>query len=581
MSSQPLHLLLLLLILACLASPFLSDATSSPAQTDTSAPPPPPVVTEQDLFASIHALENQLRAQRQALSALQDARARSDRAAAAAASAVGQPAKDSEQACAIEEGDGQQGECASPDEQLKLVGSRVLGYRVKAAAWLPWAVSHASIYVCVAGDDGALHVYSRTGLFKASYPLPSCDPTSIDVSGSKTDVVAFIAVGCADASFVIISISGPPSRSQPRFSAGTQAAFAAADVSRLPPDTWAPTLSVISHTPPLSSSNPPPPPLYIPDDFYPAPPPSPPDTIKQIVAVHRQRIPSFLYVTAGGRIMVASRNGTLVAGGRVPDSHLPIASALYLSHSFVLLATQQGPVIWDFRVMSIVSSCTETVLEDVPVALEKNIDSDLRQETRQVRRPFTRSLITVTQEATAADSRYVHALDSRSFVLTFSVKIERSRVKCHLLNEIPGALPSPPPLPSLTGLRGGFAATCANHVNIFRTIGEGTGAALEIQMPIRSSQASSSGSRSPAHASHLSVGDGAYVLATFAADGTLTMYQVCVDLFRVFLYAFSNLMSVTELLAPPPFRQRCCHWFLCMDLGFFHCATAPLHAAFL
>jgi hypothetical protein len=536
MSQLPL---LLLLLLAYFASPSLSDATPSPAQTETPAPPPPPVVTEQDLFANIHALENQLRAQRQALSALQDARARSDRAAASAASAAGQTVKDSEQACAIEDGDGQKGECASPDEQLKLVGSRVLGYRVKAAAWLPWAVSHASLYVCVAGDDGALHVYSRTGLLKTTYPLPGCDPTSIDVSGSKTDVVAFVAVGCADASFVVISISGPPSRSQPRFSAGTQAAFAAADVSRLPPDTWAPTLSVISHIPPLSPSTPPPPPLYIPDDFYAAPPPSPPDAIKHVLAVHRQRIPSFLYVTAGGRILVASRNGTLVGAGRVAESHLPIASALYLAHSFVLLATQQGPVIWDFRIMSVVSSCTESVLEDVPVALDKNMDSEHRQETRQVRRPFTRSLITATQETTAADSRYVHALDSRSFVLTFSVKIERSRVKCHLLNEIPGALPSPPPPPSLTGLRGGFVATTANHVNIFRASAEGaggSGVALEIQMPVRSSQASSSsGAPSPALTSHLSVSDGAYVLATFAADGTLTMYQVSVYLFRVFV----------------------------------------------
>ena len=70
-------------------------------------------------------------------------------------------------------------------------------------------------------------------------------------------------------------------------------------------------------------------------------------------------------------------------------------------------------MIWDFRIMSVVSSCTESVLEDVPVALDKNMYSEHRQETRQVRRPFTRSLITATQETTAADSRYVHALDSR------------------------------------------------------------------------------------------------------------------------------------------------------------------------
>jgi hypothetical protein len=225
--------------------------------------------------------------------------------------------------------------------------------------------------------------------------------------------------------------------------------------------------------------------------------------------------------------MLTSRNGTLVGVGRVTDSHLPIAAARYLTHSFVLMATQLGAVIWDFRLMSIVSSCTETVLEDLPVAsLEKHTDSDHRQDSRSVRRPFTRPLVAAAQEATAADSRHVHVLDSRASIITFSVKVDRSRVKCHLLHEIPGALPSTPPLPSLAGLRGGFAAACAKHVNIFRASGEGassTEATLAIQMPVRSSPSSAS---SPAATSHLAVGDGAYVLAVIAADGTLTMYQV-------------------------------------------------------
>jgi len=294
-ATRVLLLLLLLLLLVSLPPPSLSQPSPPPSSP---SPPPPGPPTEQDLIINIHALEHQLRVQRQALSQLQDARARSDLAANTAAAAFAASAaadaagsaggkRDSEQACAMEERGGGEGECASPDEHFKLVGSRVLGYKAKAAAWLPWAVSHASLYLCIAGDDGALHVYSRTGLYKSALPLPpSCDPTSIDVSGFKTDVVAFIAVGCADASFAIVSMSGPPYRAQPRFASGTPAAFVAADVSKLPSDTWVPTLSLLSHAPPPSSSNPPPPPLLIPDEFYPPPPPSPPDSIRHVVAVH-------------------------------------------------------------------------------------------------------------------------------------------------------------------------------------------------------------------------------------------------------------------------------------------------------
>jgi hypothetical protein len=518
--------LLLLILTVSFPSPSLSDDVSP--IPPPSPPAPPPLPTEQDLLLNIHSLENQLRSQRQALATLQDARARSDRSADAAAT-TRQNKKDSDQVCATEDGNGQNGECASPDEQFKLVGSRVLGYGAKAGTWLPWAVSHASLYICIAGDDGALHIYSRTGMFKASYSLPpNCQPTSIDVSGFKTDVVVFLAVGCADASLAIVSISGPPYRAQARFSPGTSAAFAAADVNKLPSDTWHPTLSLVNVIPPLTLSNPPPPPLIIADDFYPAPPPSPPDSIQHVVAVHRQRIPSFVYVTAGGRVLLASRNGTLVSAGRVTESHLPVAAARYLTHSFILLATQQGAVIWDFRLMSIVSACTETVTEIVAATRsEKHTDFEHRQETRTVRLPFTRPLISAAQEATASDSRLVHVLDSRASIITLSIKADRSRVKCHALHEIPGALPSPPPLPALTGLRGGFAAASATHINIFRCAAEGAGsegAALEIQMPVRTSPSSTTSA--PPSASPLTVADGAYVLAVVAADGTLTMYQV-------------------------------------------------------
>jgi hypothetical protein len=512
-------LLLLLLLIVSWPPPSVSNPAPSP-------PPPPTPPTEQDFLLNIHALENQLRAQRQALAALQDARTRSERAADATATTT-LDKSDSRQVCALEDGVGQNGECASPDEQFKLVGSRVLGYAAKAAIWLPWMVSHASLYLCIAGADGALHVYSRSGGFKASHPLPpTCDPTSIDVSGFKTDVVVFIAVGCADASFAVLSISGPPSRPLARFVPGTPAAFASADVSKLPPDTWIPTISLVNHTPPPSPSTTPQS-LVIPDDFYPAPPPALPDSIRHVVAVHRQRIPSFLYVTAGGRIVLTSRNGTLLGVGRVTEAHLPITAARYLSHSFALLATQQGAAIWDFRLMSSVSSCTETVLEDLPVtSSQKQADSEQRHETRSVRRPFTRPLIAAAQEATSADSRSVHVLDSSASIITLSVKVDRSRVKCHVLHEVPGAVPSAPP-PSLTGMRGGFAAACASHINVFRATPDapGTaGVALEIQMPVRTSP--SSLSTAPASGSHLTAGDGSYVLAVVAADGTLSMYQV-------------------------------------------------------
>ena len=46
--------------------------------------------------------------------------------------------------------------------------------------------------------------------------------------------------------------------------------------------------------------------------------------------MHRQRIPSFLYVTNGGRVMLTSRNGTLMGVGRVTESHLPVTAALYI-----------------------------------------------------------------------------------------------------------------------------------------------------------------------------------------------------------------------------------------------------------
>jgi hypothetical protein len=526
-------LLLPLLPLLLLVS-FPLHSLSDDAAPAAPPPAPPSAPSEQDILTSIHELEHQLRAQRQALAILQNARTRNHHAAVDAASAdatagvASQRGRGSQQVCALEEGDGQQGECASPDEHFKLVGSRILGYRVKAAAWLPWAVSHASLYLCIAGDDGALHVYSRTGIFKASHPLPpTCEPTSMDVSGFRTDVVAFIAVGCADASFAIVSISGPPYRAHPRFSPGTAAAFVAADVNKLHPDTWVPSLSLINFLPFPSISNPPPPPLFIPDDFYPT---SPPDSIQHVAAVHRQRIPFFLYITAGGRIMVSSRNGTLVGAGRVTESHLPITAALYLAHSFIFLATQQGAVIYDFRLMSIVSSCTETVQEDVPVVrADKQTDFEHRQETRSVRRTFTRSLTAAAQEATSSDSRLVNALDFESSIVTFSVKVDRSRVKCHVVHDIPGALPRPPPQPSFTGLRGGFAAAAANHINIFRSsadVAGGSGATLEIQMPVRSS--ASSAASPPPLESPLAVGDGAYVLATVSVDGTLTMYQVLV-----------------------------------------------------
>lgn len=543
-SSLPLPILLILLLVSY---PCLSQCED--AAPAAPAPAPPPAPSEQDILTNIHELEHQLRAQRQALAVLQDARARNLHTAAAGAdgadAAAGQRKRDSEQACALEEGDGKQGECASPDEQFKLVGSRILGYRVKAAVWLPWAVSHASLYLCVAGDDGALHVYSRTGVFKASYPLPpTCDPTSIDVSGFRTDVVAFVAVGCADASLAIVSVSGPPFRAQPRFSPGTAAAFVAADVSRLHPDTWVPSLSLINHLPFPSIANPPPPPLVIPDEFYPPSPPSPPDAIQHVAAVHRQRIPFFLYITAGGRVMVTSRNGTLVSAGRVSESHLPITAALYLAHSFMFLATQQGAVIYDFRLMSIMSSCTEMVQEDVPVVRsDKHTDFEHKQETRSVRRTFTRPLIAAAQEATSSDSRLVNALDSDASIITFSVKVDRSRVKCLVLHDIPGALPRPPPPPSFTGLRGGFVAVAAGHVNIFRSSADaagGSGATLDIQMPVRLSASSSA--PPSASASPLAVGDGAYVLATVAFDGTLTMYQVLEQFNRCTLFA-ANLFS--------------------------------------
>ena len=572
LSLPPLLLLLLLVSFPCRS---LSDA-SAPVSDPPAAPPAP---TEQEVLTTIHELEHQLRAQRHVLAALQDARARSQLSAdaAAAAAADGQGTRGSEQACALEEGNGQQGECASPNEHFKLVGSRMLGYRVNAAAWLPWAVSHASLYLCIAGDDGALHVYSRTGIFKASHPLPpSCQPTSIDVSGFRTDVVAFIAVGCADASLAIVSISGPPYRSQPRFSAGTPAAFVAADVSKLHADTWFPSLSLISLVPFPSISQPPPAPLLIPDEFYPAPAPSPPDSIQHVLAVHRQRIPFFLYITAGGRVIVSSRNGTLVGAGRVTASHLPATAALYLAHSFVFIATQQGAVIFDFRLMTIASSCTETVQEDVPVVnTEKQTDFEHRQETRSVRRPFTRALIAAAQEATSAESRYVHTLDSHASIVTFAVKTDRYRVKCHVLHDVPGALPCPPPPPSFTAMRGGFVAAVSNHVNIFRSSADGTGGSgpvLEIQMPLRSS--SSSPAASPPSSGPLAIGDGAYVLATVSVDGMLTMYQARF----VFAHRFFRTHSVAEppppeLDEPPPRkgRRQRCNVFL--EFVFFCCAS--------